>query len=357
MTTTILVGFALTYALHSTLLLGSAWAVDRWLAQDEPWRETIWKAALVGAIVTSAVAMVGPGRFSRQIDIDGLWASRSPSVSPVRGVGPSTEADTPFVALGPPRAAPLVVRPAPSPSAVAFSDGQARAIVVDRTARPKSAPAAVDPSATSETLSAIWATGGRWFVYGWIGIAAVLLFVLAVRHVRLDRLLRDRQDVDDDMLLATLTRLRRQAGVWRPIRLTHTPTIGTPDGDRFDGDLRTGALLDGADAVYTARRARSRTGAPRPARPGVAAARVGDRTDLLFSATESTGSAAASRVGGVSGGRVGRTTDGRPSRPRKVFGRGGKLGSAVVRSSVGQERRYRRRRLPAHGSSQTVAAG
>ena len=42
----------LTYALHSTLLLGAAALLAR-RVRGEAWRETLWKAALVGGIVTA----------------------------------------------------------------------------------------------------------------------------------------------------------------------------------------------------------------------------------------------------------------------------------------------------------------
>src|ERR1044072_4548165 len=44
-----------TYALHSTLLLLLAWALTRWAVRSHAAREAIWKAALVGGILTASV--------------------------------------------------------------------------------------------------------------------------------------------------------------------------------------------------------------------------------------------------------------------------------------------------------------
>ena len=45
-----------TYALHSTILLGGAWLVTRFVAaRDEGFGEALWKLALVGGIVTSTL--------------------------------------------------------------------------------------------------------------------------------------------------------------------------------------------------------------------------------------------------------------------------------------------------------------
>ena len=45
----------LTYALHSTLLLGLAWALGRWVVRAHAAREVLWKAALLGGLLTATV--------------------------------------------------------------------------------------------------------------------------------------------------------------------------------------------------------------------------------------------------------------------------------------------------------------
>ena len=62
-----LAGWLLTYALHSTVLLGvAALLTARWV-RGEAWRETLWKAALVGGLVTATVQSTGwiVGDFGR----------------------------------------------------------------------------------------------------------------------------------------------------------------------------------------------------------------------------------------------------------------------------------------------------
>ena len=59
--TDLVAGVLLTYLAHSTLLLGVASAVDRaargrWLTL----RQTLWRAALVGALITTALSAAGP---------------------------------------------------------------------------------------------------------------------------------------------------------------------------------------------------------------------------------------------------------------------------------------------------------
>src|SRR5688572_2157063 len=44
-----------TYALHSTLLLGAAWALTRWVVRAHGAREVIWKAALLGGLLSASV--------------------------------------------------------------------------------------------------------------------------------------------------------------------------------------------------------------------------------------------------------------------------------------------------------------
>ncbi|HEV3051586.1 MAG TPA: hypothetical protein VGX50_14875, partial [Longimicrobium sp.] len=52
-----LAAWLLTYALHSTLLLCAAALLARRL-RGEAWRETLWKAALVGGLLTATAQAV-----------------------------------------------------------------------------------------------------------------------------------------------------------------------------------------------------------------------------------------------------------------------------------------------------------
>src|ERR671924_2325483 len=46
-------GWLLTYAIHSTILLGLAWLLAERLREQQAWLDWIWKVALVGAVVTT----------------------------------------------------------------------------------------------------------------------------------------------------------------------------------------------------------------------------------------------------------------------------------------------------------------
>ena len=52
----------LTYAVHSTLLLGLAWALTRRLVQSHGARDLIWKTALLGGLIVAGVGigMINP---------------------------------------------------------------------------------------------------------------------------------------------------------------------------------------------------------------------------------------------------------------------------------------------------------
>lgn len=50
-----LLGWLATYLIHSTVLLGLAWGVDRLLRGRPHWQEPIWKVALVGGLLTATV--------------------------------------------------------------------------------------------------------------------------------------------------------------------------------------------------------------------------------------------------------------------------------------------------------------
>ena len=45
----------LTYAIHSTILLGAAVAIATWFADEHAWLDLVWKTALLGPLVTASV--------------------------------------------------------------------------------------------------------------------------------------------------------------------------------------------------------------------------------------------------------------------------------------------------------------
>ena len=48
----------LTYAVHSTLLLGLAWVLTRNLVQSHGARDLIWKTALLGGLISSSIQVI-----------------------------------------------------------------------------------------------------------------------------------------------------------------------------------------------------------------------------------------------------------------------------------------------------------
>lgn len=209
----------LTYALHSTVLLGvAALLTARWV-RGEAWRETLWKAALLGGVVTASLHAAGwtagdPGRRE-------LFVLRSTSPAPSAPVTSTTRTESHGEAgeadgVGSIGSAETVVEldAAPSPSVV-HAAGSAR-----------SESAAGTPSMKGGASSPRTPVG--WALLAWAVGAVAMLARLAWRQAHLRHLLRDRAEIRDDALLAMLAKLRRDAGIWRPVRLTASAATPTP---------------------------------------------------------------------------------------------------------------------------------
>jgi beta-lactamase regulating signal transducer with metallopeptidase domain/HEAT repeat protein len=209
-----LAAWLLTYALHSTLLLCAAALLARRL-RGEAWRETLWKAALVGGLLTATAQTVS----GYQPPV-GRWALA-------------------------PEAVTARVAPAPAPSAAQPSSSIHPGETAQRT--PASGPSAADPSPKSATASTPAAVkegtspdAARWAVslstrplaglaiVVWMAVAALLMVRIAWRQARLWALLRGRTDVTDEAVLGMMAGLRRGAGLWRPVRLTVCDAAPTP---------------------------------------------------------------------------------------------------------------------------------
>lgn len=227
----------LTYALHSTVLLGSAALITRFV-RGEAWRETVWKAALVGGVVTATLS------FGPQLPVP-LAVERP---KPAERVAPVAPAPLEPVAL--------------EAESDAGGAGDAALVVpnLDAGALTGAAPAGTAVGSASGALP--WTTA---LLVGWAALALGLMGRLGWRQWRLMRALSDRTEVEDAGLLATLARLRREAGVWRPVRLTTTGASSTPLAlglseicvpDRFaarlDADAQRGALAH--ELAHLARR-------------------------------------------------------------------------------------------------------
>lgn len=163
----------LTYALHSTLLLGLvALAAPRLGRLSLRLEERAWRAALFGALA-SATLQVATG-----------WTS------PLAFAVPA------------PPAAPILLPAAPAPVALA------------------AAPAA--PAVSLPALPPLWTL--------WLAAAGLLLLGLAFGHLRLRRLLRSRAEVSGGTMHQLLADLAGRAGLNEeaPVRLTCSPRVPTP---------------------------------------------------------------------------------------------------------------------------------
>lgn len=208
------IAWLLTYALHSTVLLGFTALLTR-RVRSEAWRETLWKAALLGGLLTATVQTAGwmdgdAGQWRLAV----LPAAESTGIqSPVSTatIGATNEAATAETGQ-PPRES---------------------AIAPDLTVLPQSEQAALNaappPSSASNPAPVrVPGTPLGWAVLAWAIGAAVMLLRMFWRHVRLRRLLADRSPVEDGAVLAMLAELRRSAGIGRPVRLTACPATPTP---------------------------------------------------------------------------------------------------------------------------------
>jgi beta-lactamase regulating signal transducer with metallopeptidase domain len=188
-----------TYAVHSTLLLGAAALFSRVLRRDD-WREALWKAALVGGLLTASFA-----HLSNHTALGGRWALTDGLATEslhVPGASVGTRYST---------AAGGLSEPAGAPPHAAGGEG------LEQSGVASSGGSVAGAGSWIALLLGIWGT-----------VAVLLLGRLAVYHVRLFRELRDRQPITTGPLPEMLATLRRRAGIWTPVRLTASPRCPTP---------------------------------------------------------------------------------------------------------------------------------
>ncbi len=187
----------LTYLLHSTLLLAlAALAAPRLARRSLALEETVWRAALFGALLT-ATLQVGTGWRP----LAGSWEleTRTGEESRVQAspvVSERFEAGVP---------APATVA-APVPGAAAAAEPSVPGL-------PAPARRAYWPAA----LLALWAAG-----------ALVLLGRLGLSYLLLRRCLRGRAEVTGGVAFRLLARLAGLAPLAQPVRLTCAPRLPVP---------------------------------------------------------------------------------------------------------------------------------
>jgi len=246
----------LTYLLHSTLLLGSIWwAVKIGLVRSPALRDSLWKAAIAGGLVTATVQIVAsvPGTaIPMQLEPPDRQVARTPGStggSATRGgtgapdgspggirssrpsdVAPGIAGGLPPVVSG--RAPDRLDRVAYEPSIPA----DAGPLLEHLRSGPRETPPAASPVAGAPFHSSVgrpWAGDpGRGALRGalavWIVVSGWALARLLRARIRLQRLLgRDRAEVRGEPA-RILERLCRGAGMRRRIRLTRSPGLHGP---------------------------------------------------------------------------------------------------------------------------------
>jgi HEAT repeat protein/beta-lactamase regulating signal transducer with metallopeptidase domain len=178
----------LSYAAHSTLLLGAAWLLST-RTRSHLVREALWKTALFGAFFTAT-------------------AQTALGVRPLAGrviVAPTARAATHL----------------PSPKTKEFAPA------TDDLTRPDaSAPSA--ESASSASFAFFSLSPANLIVLLWGTLAAALVAVYLLRRALLARRIAHRRPVMTHPLAELLRDLSAEAGIRRPIRLTASPRLASP---------------------------------------------------------------------------------------------------------------------------------
>src|SRR5262245_35677865 len=92
-----------TYAIHSTLLLGTVAALTMTVVRREAWRELLWRTALVGGILTASAQLALEIRPAA-----GRWEIQSAvGTAPPRAVAPLETPSVPEVGPAAPAPAPV----------------------------------------------------------------------------------------------------------------------------------------------------------------------------------------------------------------------------------------------------------
>lgn len=175
-----------TYAIHSTILLGSTILASRFI-QSHTTRETLLKFAIVGGIATSTLVSV--------IDFapaTGRWHIAAPRTASTPG-GAAIEPN----------------------GNVPGGAEEVGAITLESSSGIATAP---DPSFDWVPLAlALWA-----------GVSVILIARLVVHHRKLFAALSSRTPITDGHLPGMLAELRRKAAIWTPVQLSASTECPTP---------------------------------------------------------------------------------------------------------------------------------
>jgi beta-lactamase regulating signal transducer with metallopeptidase domain len=211
------VAWAITYALHSTILLGVAWLLEQRFADKPELMSPIWKAAVIGGAVSATLQLA----FAVE-PLGGRWAVAAEervAAAPERFTGgASIVADelavTPVLAV----ALALEVPLAPVPPSAPDVTMPASSPWIGEAARPVvGAPQSTMAARAALGLFALWIIGGLALVIGlvrsWLALRRVLHGRLALRT---------------GALADALERLHARASVTPSVRLSMSTAIRVP---------------------------------------------------------------------------------------------------------------------------------
>jgi len=201
-----LLGWLMSYGIHSTILLGAAWVLSS-RARSQAVREALWKTALFGGFVTASaqavfqvnplagrVVMQAPAGFSAASD--GVGNQAKPTISVTAEPGTQIEAAT-------------------------LTSGEMK---VER----RAAGEAESGSNAAGSLAVARLGTREFLVLGWVLGAALLVGVYLLRRMVLTRRLARRRPVMTHPLADMLRTLSEEAGITRPIRLTASTALASP---------------------------------------------------------------------------------------------------------------------------------
>ena len=237
----------LTYAVHSTALIGTVWLADRaGLLRSLRLRDLAWRTALVGGLLTATLQLAagltpfGGAAELRAPSFPGILAPPAPAAETERALAvvvrtahppPAVRVHTPHALPAapqvpvareiPPMPAVPAVPPVPAVPAVPAVPSLEAVPAAPATSRTPAVPVAAHLAAPK--LSA----AGLAFL-GWAVVASAFLLRLAVLRARLVTTLGDRAPVVDPMVRARLEGLCRDVGHARPVRLTTAEGLRSP---------------------------------------------------------------------------------------------------------------------------------
>lgn len=207
------IGWLLTYAVHSTLLLGLAWLCTRYV---RPYRlkEILWKTALVGGILTATLQVtLGISPLTGQFNLlSNLLAE------------PPTEEQIPTFQVT--LASPNI--DGTDSSQDPYRQPNLNAVTVPDANWQTSNPADQASSLPWSNLAVALQIGAGWVLGLWlIGVTAAMLRLGHIRR-QLYATIKGRCAISDETLVDTFTRLCQVADVRGRVHLTCSPRISRP---------------------------------------------------------------------------------------------------------------------------------